>query len=581
MGAGVFRVETRVKVAFLQGMQRILQGYANPGVCCMMARHATKLHDPAVASFTLGSHPLAIYQNLTASLGWSTVWKTATSTAPFLFSAPVPPLPPPLETPLRQTTQLFGFSTQKRLPGAQGGTFLEVSKAPWDLQEDGWFANDGFRASEPNSDWLVEKAEQMGCHEFIEKWGLWSSGTCPPEMLRVFVDGSAKNGEAAAGIWVPETGMAYTQRPPGIQHPGRAEIWAVIGALQKGHGPLWIITDYNYITAILGTSLAQRLVHQYADLVDQLYQRLTTYPWPLWITWVKGHMDFAHHDVVDTVAKKGVTFPHTVTPCVPTKLGDLVHAGAEIWGPLVVKVLQALVPKHQWQGIDAFWSYKFLTSTGKGVVKTSPRWTLGRLKWVSGTQDWRGGAFAYHKEYKISKQCRVCGTSHPLDFLTVLAVCPLFTKFLTPFFDLFAELKDTVQQWWTTAPPDQKRLWIRTLIPKSLAHCLLTAAPRKRVREILTDRYKKWPKTHEDFCNTAIANPLPSPTGRLTGVKTVRDPFGAMADSPASKRFKLRMDQWVDQVWDSPPRPAGRSRGSVSLAPLRKQKPKLPKKSRW
>jgi hypothetical protein len=266
------------------------------------------------------------------------------------------------------------------------------------------------------------------------------------------------------------------------------------------------------------------------------------------------------------VAKAGCARPLTIPPFIPMDFGDISHKGGEVWGALICRFLKAQGKKHAWVGVNGFWSF--------GCLK-SPQWTLGRLKWISGTQDWQGGAFAYHKEYAKPRCCDVCKNFHPLDFLSVLALCPSFAPHLDGFFELFQEAAPLVRQWWGNASSSEKRLFVRTLIPRSLADLLLESLARNRLKEIMGYRHKAWPKVRQELLENFLETPPPAPTGvKGAGHSAKRgwEDSSSMRLPVAVQNFRKRMAQWVDDIWDPPSRgrgrggPRGRGRGTLSLS---------------
>jgi ribonuclease HI len=572
LGVGLFSVATRVKVSFMQTVQNLLKGWGNQGVSQMLYQHARRMTDRPQCERTSTSHPLAIFAKLASSVGWGSVWGLEGEVSPFGLEHPHPPIKRTIE-PQLQGTAFFEDAQVVRVPGTRGGDVSPWRVNEWSLQCDGWYTQAGPLVSEPDVNWLRTQALEHGCITFIQKWEIWLQK--PSQMQRIFTDGSAKDERAASGIWVPGSKRVFAQRPPGAQEPGRAELWAVIGALKKAAGPVWIITDYQYIERILYSTLSQRLHHVYADLVEPLYQLWKKFPWDIWVTWVKGHISFGHHEVADMVAKAGCARPPTVPRFSPVDYGDLSQKGTEIWGVLITRFLKQLAQVHDWRGVDQFWSFRVIT---KPTLVS-----LGRLKWVSGTQDWLNGAFAYHLEYKQVRECRACGGRHPADFLSTMALCPTFTKYLEGFFALFEETELVVRQWWNrVASSEERRLWVRSLIPSSLVGPLLKSVSRKRLKEIMENRFKQWQKTHQELMRELIDKPPPSPLGRAVNTgsspKRGQEEMLGMGEAEHFRLFKKKLDTWAGRAGappsQPPPRPRGRGRGDLSLGVLRKQRPK-------
>jgi ribonuclease HI len=178
------------------------------------------------------------------------------------------------------------------------------------------------------------------------------------------------------------------------------------------------------------------------------------------VVWIKGHARIPGNVVADTFAKWATHLPFPPRP--PAPRFSIWQGPTPIQGKIPRAIMNKLIPQHKHLNIDAGLSFLWYR-------KASP-FSVFQWKWVNGLTAVDG--FEVFSNLRIAK-CSSCDGDHCHDPLSSIAFCPAYSEHRNALLDLWpSSCSRQIQDWMAEAPPQDQRLFIRNLIPTSLAALL-------------------------------------------------------------------------------------------------------------
>ena len=297
-------------------------------------------------------------------------------------------------------------------------------------------------------------------------------------------DGSKIGNTAGYAVVNTKTGDIIMRPTTGHLSSGRGEWLAALEALKIANEdqPLIIYTDYHQITRLTDYVKNPKSLSKcrHRDLIAKAAHRFRCRPkGSTHICYVKGHAGILANTTADHYARMACELPRPKhDPTCPTDWA--------IFGlPITLPVASSLIPIREHyhrctmnelpHDTDGNLTINMYLSTLPSLTRSNPKQSMH----FYGRGTWEG--FQFWNKYKEldSLPCVLCGTSHPQDIYTSMAVCPQLEETRMALADGYGqEIGTEVAAWMRhgQTPKGDVRNATRNHVPVSLVQFL---APKK------------------------------------------------------------------------------------------------------
>ena len=432
--------------------------------------------------------------------------------------------------------------------------------------------------------------------ETLQQWGciaLAEARRLPVQLHSVwaYLDGSAfsSNGDkvgSAAVVAHQDTTKAYAFPCP-YDTSEESEFWALVQFLRHliktgFRGSIGICIDNSQVVRIadkvLGKSLPLPSTSNHgtwASILEdlQLYIHFSWTPY-----WIKAHVGFHGNELADTLAKWcALSFVVTPPHLHPPPLVGITYKNKPVVGKCGNTHRKNLLPKHDHLNIHTKLSFDWVAHHS-WFSSFATKWALG----VQGVKD-QPPFFDTTSYY-----CNACCRYHPQDPASRLAFCDLTHSHRENIILSWdARLIPAVRNWLLECPWWEKRLFVRSLVPKSLLNKMIsTLAPQQesKARALIWDtmpaRRTRFTSAIKSYLEWLRDQPPPD---RIVGQgpNTFFQHHGVYSTSyspaPITHPDPSPLPSTLNDVPSKPkPRPQNKRRQSTSCPPPRRGIPPKP-----
>ena len=222
--------------------------------------------------------------------------------------------------------------------------------------------------------------------------------------------------------------------------------------------------------------------------------------------WIKGHAGFLGNETADYFSKwaaHALPWHRNNTPFLP--LSSVTINKRPVLSTPTSPHTKSLFPRHCHTDLHLSFCADFYAHSSFFSTFT--------FKWASGNFCMN----TYEPHWNLSSYvCPHCSSMHPLDPITFTAECLTMDSVRQEMFQAWPSLFDVmVAVWWEKQDVTDRRNFIRTLVPNSLAHMLLTlpagklfAEHRGDVKQALSRRRTPLRDTLHKILNHLSNHPL-------------------------------------------------------------------------